>query len=189
MRQQFRTLMGFELPVHPTNTLDAGCVRLDLVFEGVADSLYRQPSRAEALWRFAQAWLARCNCELTRALAGYVAYCREDYPRATIHFLSAVAANPHNLDNWVDLAFSLIHQGDRLGLDLLFDHHPYMSAFVSRRAPVCTLAMLRDIGSSLARQGTTYRETWRHHVPAAFVGQDRGPGGCPPGKGRDVAEL
>ena len=170
MRMQFRSLMGFELPSHGSNVLEARSVRVDQVFEGVADSLFRDPSRGEALWRFSLQWLARCNCELTRALAGYVAYCREDYPRATVHLLSAVAANPDNLDNWVDLAFSLAHQGDPLGLQLLFDHEPYMRAFAARKAPVCTLAVLREIGGELEREGVTYREAWRGHVPREVEG-------------------
>lgn len=169
MRTQFLALMGFELPPPASNPLAARRVRLDLRFEAIADALYRDRSRGDGLWRFALQWLSRCNCEETRALAGHVAYCREDYPRATLHFLSAVAANPGNFDHWVDLAFSLVHQDDPLGRDLLFDHTPYMEAFASRGAPVCTLAMLREIGRGLDAGGEGYRASWRSHVPAGVV--------------------
>ena len=169
MGTQFLALMGFELPPHTSNPLAARRVRLDHRFEAIADALYRDPSRGDGLWRFALQWLSRCNCEETRALAGHVAYCREDYPRATLHFLSAVAANPRNLDHWVDLAFSLVHQDDPLGRELLFDHVPYMEAFASRGVPVCTLAVLREIGRALEASGEGYRASWRSHVPAEAV--------------------
>ena len=158
---QFRQITGLELAPRRTNLIEARVDRQDLLFHHLADVMFERPDAIRLLQRALPGWLSRCPCETLRALAGYVAYCLEDYPRAVPAFLAAIAMNPRNLDTWIDLAFTLNHMGDPLGLELLFDHALYVEAFSQQAAPVCTLARLRALGETFAAQSTTYRHAWR----------------------------
>lgn len=169
--RQFREICGLELRPRLTNALEDGCVRRDTLFNELADVAATRPEALERLARACPGWLSRCDGEAMRAVAGYVAYCREDYGRAVNHFLAAAAANPRNLDNWLDLGFALRHQGDPLGMDLIFDHSEFMARFAASGASVCTLGRLRQIRDAIRADGADYAHDWRRHVPdaASFI--------------------
>ncbi len=68
-------------------------------------------------------WSRREHSEGLFALAGYICYITEDFKTAKRNFFKAASLNPDNLDNWIDLAFALRHNGEfEISNCLLFNY-------------------------------------------------------------------
>lgn len=94
-----------------TNRIEEGVSRKDPLFDAISRCYFSDRKKFAAIRRSIPAWLKK-NTEEGYALAGYVAYLDGHFRDATRFFLKTVALNPDNLDNWMDLAFSLRHQGE-----------------------------------------------------------------------------
>lgn len=158
--RQWAELSGRPLMVRRTNRLEDRCERLDTTFFFAAECAFEDPTFLDRAARLSAQWLARCNCETTRAIAGYVAYLRKDFARAATCFLACIAENPQNLDNWVDLAFALNHQGNPLGRHILFNHDEYIRRFAASGERMCTLSRLASIRASICADGADYSQVW-----------------------------
>lgn len=167
--RQFAELTGRRLQLRITNSLELQQTRLDRTFHALADSVFDDQSILPRLQGLSAQWLRRCDCETTRAIAGYTAYLRDDYERAAACFLACIGQNPINLDNWVDLAFSLNHLGDPLGRQILFDHDEFMRRFKARDTRMCSLPCLRAIGREIEEDHAGYAKVWSQYTPPRLV--------------------
>lgn len=104
-----------------TNRIEEGVSRKDPLFEEITRYYYSDKKKFAAIRKSVPAWLKKTKTEETYALTGYVSYLNGDFRTSTSFFLKTVALNPDNLDNWMDLAFSLRHQGElNLSYAILF---------------------------------------------------------------------
>ncbi|HAJ56656.1 MAG TPA: hypothetical protein DCL35_02675 [Candidatus Omnitrophica bacterium] len=94
------------------NRIEEGVTRKDPLFDEIARYYFFDKKKFTAVHKSIQAWLKKHKTEEAHALAGYASYLDGDFKGSTRFFLKTVAANPDNLDNWMDLAFSLRHQGE-----------------------------------------------------------------------------
>jgi len=97
-------------------------------------------------------WLRLSNRETVLALAGYVYYLDNDFIKAEGYFCKCVEKNPKNIDNWVDLVFSLYHQGDkknRMAKAILFNFDLFIRRFKTFKGRKCGLTILERIYKDL----------------------------------------
>jgi hypothetical protein len=165
VQRQFEEMAGFPLQPRRANRLDMRMDRQDTLFSKISELAYEAPHRLERLARVCPQWLERADCETTRALAGCIFYCRGDYGRAARHWMAAIAAEPSNLDTWLDLAFALTHDGQAdLGRHILFNYDEYVKRF---KGPVLSLAKLRALREAIESEGCGYAQRWTEYVPDA----------------------
>jgi tetratricopeptide (TPR) repeat protein len=110
---------------HPTNTLIEKMERRDTSFHAISLLYFNNNKKFKELSSKAARLLKNDKTELAYAIAGYVHYLKEDFKKATMFFLKTIELNPDNLDNWIDLAFSLRHQSEtKMSYAILFhfDH-------------------------------------------------------------------
>ena len=120
---EFFKLTGIALS-HKTNRLKDRCIRKDRIFEPLAKKIFDNPRLLKLLLYQAEKWDKGENEEPVNALLGYLYYCAEDFEKAQTYFLKTTSENPKNLDNWLDLSFSLYHQGinkQNLAIKLFFN--------------------------------------------------------------------
>jgi len=121
-------------PVHLTNRLSDRYIRRDMVFTQMGNKVFDNHNLLNILLKKINDWLKLEQGEFTYVLAGYIYYLKEDFLKAEKYFLKAAGENPQNLDNWLDLAFSLYHQGDkknRLAKKILFNFDYCVNFFSS----------------------------------------------------------
>ena len=87
--------------------------RKDIVFDELTRLYFKDRRGFAKIKKKLPALLKKDRSGEALAFAGYVAYLSEDFKRATGYFLLAIASDPDNLDNWMDLAFSLRHRGEQ----------------------------------------------------------------------------
>ena len=109
---EFVNITGFNLPPRMTNRLSNRVVRKGYLFDDLAKLYCFKPERFKKLAQKIDQWLCADQSETILVLAGYVYYIVEDFRKARNYFLKAVSLNPDNLDNWIDLAFTLRHFGE-----------------------------------------------------------------------------
>lgn len=125
IKEEFKRITGLELSTRQTNYLSDGVLRKDQLFSQLAILYYASPKNFTLLKRKIEVWLKDLKNETTFALAGYIHYIDEDYKKALRYFLENISFNPDNLDNWMDLAFALRHNGeDKISSGILF-HYKY----------------------------------------------------------------
>lgn len=112
MLKEFRDRAGFELSLRQTNYLASGIERKDSLFSQLAILYFSDRERFKQLQKKTRGWLSKGRIETVYALAGYIYYIAEDFKKSKACFLKAIQLNPDNLDNWMDLAFTLRHLGD-----------------------------------------------------------------------------
>jgi len=83
------------------------------IFHALADKVFDNPRLLHLLDIKIKQWLKKEKTEFIYSLAGYIWYLKDNYIKAEKYFLKALCQCPYNLDNWLNLAFSLYHQGDR----------------------------------------------------------------------------
>lgn len=160
LAHRFAQLTGLELAPRRANLVDGRTSRQDTLFHALADLAFEGHEGLTVVVEEAPGWLVRCPSETLQALLGYLSYCQGEYGRATGHFLACVRLAPHNLDNYLDLAFALQHQGDALSGDLLFDHTLFVEACCQHQGAPLTLAHLRLMAKTFREQHSHYAQTW-----------------------------
>ncbi|MCX5696211.1 MAG: tetratricopeptide repeat protein [Candidatus Omnitrophica bacterium] len=121
--EEFDIICGFRIFPRKTNNVSGYAEREDSLFPQLAVLYYSCPSKFNQLKGKINDWLKAQEDETILALAGYVYYISEDFKKAKEYFLKAIALNPDNLDNWMDLAFVLRHNGEyRISRGILFNY-------------------------------------------------------------------
>jgi len=112
INEQFLVITGYRFPYRESNLLVDRFERKDQLFGFLARLYFTEPRRFRALGKQVVRWLRKDTNERLYALAGYIAYIDNDFERAQRLFYRAIQCNPENLDNWIDFAFALRHNGD-----------------------------------------------------------------------------
>ena len=71
-------------------------------------------------------WTKKYPSETSYALMGYVCYIYGNFVAAKRLFLITIRLKPENLDNWIDLAFTLRHLGETKMSNCILFHHDYV---------------------------------------------------------------
>lgn len=121
--EEFKHITSFELITRQTNYPSDRVERKDSLFSQLAILYFSDRQRFKKLQQKVKDWLRKEKSETIFALAGYIYYITEDFNKTRQYFLKAISLNPHNLDNWMDLAFSLRHLGEfRVSNGILFNY-------------------------------------------------------------------
>lgn len=126
LQKRFKEITGFELKERQTNLLSEKVFRKDDLFETLPRLYFEKPKKFKELSKkLLPLILNKRNLsnETLLALAGYIYYIEEDFKKAKNCFLKCINLNPQNLDNLIDLAFTLRHLGDyKLANGILFNY-------------------------------------------------------------------
>lgn len=158
--RQWMELVGTALTERRANRLEARVERQDSLFFVLAERAFDDAPFVERLERLSQQWLRRCPCATTRAIAAYAAYLRGDFKRAAVLLQACISDAPDDLDNWIDLAFTLNHLGDPLGRHILFNHDEYVRRYAAQGEGRCTLERLRALHADIDASGASYASVW-----------------------------
>jgi tetratricopeptide (TPR) repeat protein len=110
--EEFKHITGFELFPRQTNCFSDRIKRKDSLFSQLAILYFSDRAKFNKIRLKIKNWLRQERIETIYALAGYIYYICEDFKKAKRYFLKTISLNPNNLDNWIDLAFSLRHLGE-----------------------------------------------------------------------------
>lgn len=116
--------------------------RNNAIFDYLAEKVFDTPRLLDLLEIKIKHWFKLEKNEFTYSLAGYIYYFKEEFSKAQRYFLKAIIKNPKNLDNWLNLAFSLYHQEDKkynLAKKILFNFDYCISYFSNKEANIRTL--------------------------------------------------
>lgn len=136
------------LPRHRTNYLQDKQIRRDEIFGPLADRVFDYPKLLEFLGKKIKDWLRIDKSELTYCLAGYIYYLKGDFKQAEACFLKAIEKNPYNLDNWLDLGFSLYHQDKakhKLAKSIFFNFDRFIELYNKSHYQRCDLRIIRGL--------------------------------------------
>lgn len=123
IKEEFKVITGFDLQSRETNNLNDEVERKDYLFNHLAVLYCTEPQKFKKLKQKIRCWLKQEQSEATFALAGYFYYINEEPKKAKQHFLKTVSLNPDNLDNWLDLAFTLRQLGEnKVSFGILFNY-------------------------------------------------------------------
>lgn len=123
---EFRKITAIPLIERQTNRLADGVARKDMSFEQLTYLFFFNRPKFGVLKKSIRLWLKKEPSETILALAGYIYYIAEDFKKAKKYFFDCVRLNPDNLDNWIDLAFSLRHSGENRVSSAILFHHDYV---------------------------------------------------------------
>ena len=167
IQYEFKKLTLLPLPERKTNKLEDKIQRKDSVFPFLADTIFDHPRLLIVLKKKVKHWLTQDNSETVLALVGYIYYLDDDFIKAEGYFYKCVEKNPKNIDNWVDLAFSLYHQGDkknRMAKAILFNLDLFIRRFKASKDRKCNLTMLERIYKDLRGEKKNYIYTWHNYI-------------------------
>jgi len=153
MDKEFCEITGFLPGPRLTNRLEAKELRMDRLFQELANLVFDSPEVLIALKSHIDRWLKKECSERTQALAGYIAYLDEDYEKAASAFMKAVTMNPDNLDSWLDLAFSFYHLSDPLGYAIIFNHDVFINLYREKGVEQCSRESLERLQAEMIAQG------------------------------------
>jgi tetratricopeptide (TPR) repeat protein len=145
--KEFFRITGI-FPRHRTNYVHDRRIRQDEVFPQLADKAFDYPKLLDILVKKAKEWLLEDKSELTCCLAGYIYYLKQDFKQAEACFLKAIEKNPYNLDNWLDLGFSLYHQDkakQQLAQDIFFNFDIFIELYNKSHYQRCDLRIIRGL--------------------------------------------
>ncbi|MBL7197460.1 MAG: tetratricopeptide repeat protein [Candidatus Omnitrophica bacterium] len=139
------------IPFHNTNYVARREIRIDKIFDSLAERIFDSPKLLDILAKRLNRWLREEKSEFTYSLAGYIFYLKGDFKRAIDFFLKTVEKNPVNLDNWFDLAFSLYHTDNyKLALKILFNFDLFILSYREGSYNKCKIEVLKEITESIA---------------------------------------
>ncbi len=122
IEREFEKIAGFRLLPRRTNLINENIERKDNTFAHLTNLYFSDRRRFKKLQNKIEQWVKKNKSETITTLAGYIYYIDEDFQISQKYFLKAIAINPDNLDNWVDLAFTIRHIGDtRTSEEILFN--------------------------------------------------------------------
>ena len=121
--EEFKSICGFSCFPRKTNYLVGYVERRDFLFSHLAGVYFSNPEAFKKLKIRIKGWLKEEKSEAVFALAGYIYYLSDDFKKSKFYFLKTIALNPDNLDNWIDLAFALRHNGEyEISRGILFNY-------------------------------------------------------------------
>lgn len=167
IQQEFRRLTLLFLPEREVNKLDDKVYRKDRVFHYLANQIFDHPRLLIVLKKKIKIWLKLNNSETLHALAGYIYYLDNNFLKAENYFYKCVEKTPKNLDNWVDLVFSLYHQGEkknRVAKNILFNLDLFIKKFKISDYKKCSPITLEKIYKDLKSARKDYVYNWRKYV-------------------------
>lgn len=152
IQKQFQKITGFELKKRQTNSLLEKIVKKDQLFEDLARLYFDKPKKFGQLSKEILPLINQKENpdETLLALAGYLYYIQENFKKAKIYFLKCVNLNPQNLDNWIDLAFTLRHLGnDKLANGILFNYDYIIHYYYFLKLSDCNFLKLKNLISEI----------------------------------------
>jgi len=167
IQREFKRLTLLFLPKRQTNQLEDKVQRKDSVFPFLADIVFDHPRLLTVLKKKIKYWLKLNKSETIFALAGYIHYLDNNFIKSENYFCKCVEQNPKNIDNWVDLIFSLYHQGDkknRIAKAILFNFDLFVKRFRRIKNGKCNLTILERIYKELKKEKKDYVHLWRKYI-------------------------
>lgn len=144
--EEFKNITGFELLSRQTNYLSDRIERKNWLFPQLGVLYFSDRQRFKKLQQKVRIWLKREQTETIFALAGYIDYILEDFKKAKQYFLKAISINPDNLDNWIDLAFVLRHNGEyKISNGILFNYDYAIHYYNYLKLKSCNYSKLKDL--------------------------------------------
>jgi len=144
------------IPRHKTNYLWDKQIRRDEIFAQLADRVFDYHGLLEILVKKAKVWLKSDRSEFTYALAGYIYYLKQDFKQAESLFLKAIEINPYNLDDWLDLGFSLYHQDKtrhQLAKTIFFNFDLFINLYTRFHYKRCNLRIIKRLAHFIIKEG------------------------------------
>jgi tetratricopeptide (TPR) repeat protein len=146
IQEEFKRITGFELLARQTNCLSDKIERKDWFFNQLAILYFSSPKRFSKLKRKINGWLKREQSETIFVLTGYIYYINEDFKKAKECFLKTITLNSDNLDNWIDLAFTLRHNGEyKISNAILFYYYHLIYYYKYLGLKGCNYAKLKKL--------------------------------------------
>jgi len=152
IRKQFKKIAGFELKKRQTNYLSEKIIKKDQLFEDLARLYFERPKKFNQLLTGLLPLINQKNNsnETLLALVGYLYYIQEDFQKAKMCFLKCINLNSQNLDNWIDLAFTLRHLGnDKLANGILFNYDYLIHYCHFLKLSGCSFLKLKNLISKI----------------------------------------
>ncbi|MDI6606495.1 MAG: hypothetical protein QME65_05085 [Candidatus Omnitrophota bacterium] len=150
--REFKRITGFRLFERQANYYFGGVEREDRLFTQLASLYFSKPQSFKKLKKRIQVWI-QDERETTLALAGYIYYISEDFIKAKEHFIKTIHINPDNLDNWIDLSFSLRHLGEyKLSNAIMFNHHYIIHYYKYLKLYACSYVKLKRLLLEIERK-------------------------------------
>lgn len=151
--EEFKSITGFEIFPRRTNFLSDRIERKDPLFSILSILYFSNRKRFKRLLQKIKAWLRKEESETIFALAGYIYYITEDFDKAKRYFLKALSINPDNLDNWVDLAFTLRHLGEyNISNGMLFNFDYLIYYYKYLKLSGCNYSYIRKLVLEIAER-------------------------------------
>lgn len=153
IREEFKSITGFSIFDRQTNYISDGIERKDPLFNQLTLLYLNSPQAFIKLKKRIRHWLEKEKSETTFSLAGYICYVSEDFKKAKQYFFKTVSLNPDNLDNWIDLAFSLRHSGEyEISNDILFNYDYVMYYYKYLNLTGCSYPKLKKMVLEINRR-------------------------------------
>lgn len=144
--EEFKSITGFELSPRQTNYPSDRIERKDSLFSQLAIFYFSDRQKFKKLRQKIRDWLRKEKSETIFALAGYIYYICEDFSKGKDYFLKAISLNPDNLDNWIDLAFSLRHLGEyKISNGILFNYNYVIHYYKYLKLKGCNYSKLKKL--------------------------------------------
>lgn len=126
IQKEFKNITDFDLLPRKTNLLSDREEGKNWLFQKLAILYFNDLKRFKKVQQRAKKWLKKEKSETIFVLLAYINYIIEDFKKSKIYFLRAISLNPDNLDNWLDLAFTLRHLGEYCVSNIIFFNYDYV---------------------------------------------------------------
>jgi tetratricopeptide (TPR) repeat protein len=160
------------LYIRETNKLEDNVTRKDTIFNTLGDKIFMHPKLLAILKKKITYWIRLFPSETVLSLAGYIYYFDEDYSRAEEFFYRAIEENCENLDNWLDLAFSLYHQSGNkfeFAYKILFDFDKLINYYNESKIKEFDFNILKRLYSDIEKQKRSYQYIYSNYVSAEVL--------------------
>jgi len=155
IQKQFQKITSFKLIERETNHLSENIHRKDSLFEKLTRFYFDYPEKFARLCQEILPLIEKESNpdETILALVGYLYYLQEKFQKAKIYFLKCVNLNPQNLDNWIDLAFTLRHLGEnKLANGILFNYDYLIHYYHFFKLSNCSFSELKNLISKIYQE-------------------------------------
>ena len=150
--EEFNSICGFSCDPRKTNYLTGYVERKDFLFSHLAGIYFSSPKTFKKLKIKIKSWLKEEESEAVFALAGYIYYLSNNFKKAKYYFLKTISLNPDNLDNWIDLAFALRHNGEYgMSRDILFNYNYIMYYYKYLKLAGCKYFKLKKLAAEIIK--------------------------------------
>ncbi len=144
--KEFNNICSLKLSPRQTNHVSDCTESKDPLLHQLTAIYFSRPKIFKRLKVKINSWMKNEQSETIFALAGYIYYIAEDFIRAKRCFLRAISLNPDNLDNWIDLAFTLRHNGEyAVSNAILFSYDYVIYYYKYLKMDGCSFHKLKDL--------------------------------------------